>query len=74
MGQLHSKVIIRIVMATPGCQLDYLWNELQFRNGGHTCDPDLEAGRQVSDLDLDMEILRHSGHENLRPRQGSTCL
>ena len=26
-----------------------------------------------SDLDLDMEILRHNGHEKLRPRQGSIC-
>ena len=59
-------------MAIPSCQLDYIWNELQFRNGGHTRDPDLEAGRQVSDLNHDMEILKHSGHENLRPRQGST--
>jgi hypothetical protein len=33
------------VMAIPGCQLDYIWNELQYRNGGHSCDPDLEAGR-----------------------------
>ena len=33
------------VTAIPGCQLDYIWNELQSRNGGHTCDPDLEAGR-----------------------------
>ena len=33
------------VMAILGCQLDYIWNELQSRNGGHTCDPDLEAGR-----------------------------
>jgi hypothetical protein len=24
---------------------DDIWNELQSRNGGHTCDPDLEAGR-----------------------------
>jgi hypothetical protein len=24
-----------IVMAVPGCQLDYIWNELQSRNGGH---------------------------------------
>jgi hypothetical protein len=30
-------------MAIPGCQLDYIQNELQFRNRGHTCDPDLEA-------------------------------
>jgi hypothetical protein len=28
----------------------------------------------VSDPDLGMEILRHSGHEKLRPKQGSTCL
>ena len=32
-------------MAVPGCQLDYIWKELQSRNGGHTCDTDLEAGR-----------------------------
>ena len=54
------------VMAIPGCQLDYIWNELHSRNGGHICDRDLETGRKVSDLDLDMEILRHSGHEKLR--------
>lgn len=48
---------------------------LQSSNGGYyTCGPDLEAGRQVSDLDLDMEILRHSDHEKLRPKQGSACL
>jgi hypothetical protein len=29
---------------------------------------------QVSHLDLGMEILRHSVHEKLRPRQVSTCL
>ena len=34
-----------IVMAIPGCQLDYIWNELQSRIGRLTCDPDLEAGR-----------------------------
>ena len=55
-------------MAIPGCQLDYIWNELQSRNEGHTCDPDLETGKQVSDLDLDIKILR------LRPRHGSTRL
>ena len=32
-------------MAIPGCQLDNIWNELQSRNGGHTCDPDLKAGK-----------------------------
>ena len=31
------------VMAIPNCQLDYIWNEQQPRNGGHTCDADLEA-------------------------------
>ena len=40
-------------MAIPDCQLDYIWNELQSRNGGHTRDPDLEAGRHRSDPDLD---------------------
>ena len=30
-------------MAILGCQLDYVWNELQVRIGGLTCDPDLEA-------------------------------
>lgn len=60
------------VVAVSSCQPDYIWNELQSRNGGHTCDPDLEAGGQASDTNLDMEILRHSGHENLRPKQGST--
>ena len=34
-----------LVRAIPGCQLDYIWNELQSRIGGLTCDPDLEAGR-----------------------------
>lgn len=32
-------------MAIPGCQLDCNWNELQARNGGHTWNTDLEAGR-----------------------------
>jgi hypothetical protein len=36
---------IDCVMAIPSCQLDYIWNELQSRNGGHTYNPDLEAGR-----------------------------
>ena len=29
----------------PGCQLDCIWNELKFRTGELTCDPDLEAER-----------------------------
>jgi hypothetical protein len=32
-------------MAIPGCQVDYIWNELQSRFGGLTCDPDPEVGR-----------------------------
>ena len=50
------------VVAIPGCQLDYIWNELQSRIGRLTSDPNLEAGIEVSDLDLDMEILRHSSY------------
>jgi hypothetical protein len=33
------------VVAIPGCQLDYIWNELQSRIGRLTSDPNLEAGR-----------------------------
>jgi hypothetical protein len=33
------------VMAILGCQLHCIWNELQSRIGGLTCDPDLVAGR-----------------------------
>jgi hypothetical protein len=29
----------------PGCQLDYIWNELQSRIGRLSSDPNLEAGR-----------------------------
>jgi hypothetical protein len=29
---------------------------------------------QVSDLDLGMEMVRHSSYEKLRPRNYSTCL
>ena len=36
----------RGMMAFSGCQLDYICNELQYRNEGHTSDLDLEAGRQ----------------------------
>lgn len=32
-------------VAIPGCQLEYIWNELQSRVGGLTCDPGLEAAR-----------------------------
>lgn len=33
-------------MAHLGCHLDYILNELESRNGGHTHGPDLEARRQ----------------------------
>jgi hypothetical protein len=62
------------VVAIPGCQLDCVRNELQSRIGKHTSGSDLEAGRQASDLDLDMKMSRHSGLEKFRPRQGSTNL
>ena len=32
-------------MAISGCQLDYIWNEVQYRNWGHNCDADLEGRR-----------------------------
>ena len=44
-----------IVMAILGCQLDYIWNELQSRNGGHTCDRFsawLEVDESISSPDL----------------------
>jgi hypothetical protein len=31
-------------MAIPGCQLNYIWYEIQFRIGGFTCDP-YQTGR-----------------------------
>jgi hypothetical protein len=33
------------VVAIPGCQFGYIWNELQSRIGRLTSDPNLEAGR-----------------------------
>jgi hypothetical protein len=39
------KHIYHTVVAIPGCQLDYIWNELQSRIGRLTSDPDLEAWR-----------------------------
>ena len=49
-------------MAIPGCQLDYIWNELQSRIGKITSDTFWRLEIEVSDLDLGMEILRHSGY------------
>jgi hypothetical protein len=37
-----------IVVAIPGCQLDYSWNELQSGIGRLTSDPYLEAWRSLS--------------------------
>jgi len=37
-----------IVVAIPGCQLDYNWDELQSRIGRLTSDPYLEAWRSLS--------------------------
>ena len=36
------------VVAIPGCQLDYIWNELQSRIGRLNYDPNLEAQGYVS--------------------------
>jgi hypothetical protein len=33
------------VVAIPGCQLDYIWNEIQSRIGRLTSDPYLEVWR-----------------------------
>jgi hypothetical protein len=33
------------VVVIPGCQLDYIWNEIQSRIGSLTCDSDIEGGR-----------------------------
>jgi hypothetical protein len=51
------------VVVIPSCQLDSIWNELQSRIGRLTSDP-LSGGLEieVSDLDLGVEILRHSGY------------
>jgi hypothetical protein len=37
-----------VVVAIPGCQLDNIWNELQFGIGRLTSDPYLEAWRSLS--------------------------
>jgi hypothetical protein len=55
-------------VAIPGCQLDYIWNELQSRIGRLTSDPYLEDILEIedSDLDLGMEILRHSEFQKIK--------
>ena len=44
------------VVAILNFQPNNIQSELQSRNEGHTCEPDLEAGRQHAfDLDLEAE-------------------
>ena len=59
------------------------YNRLKSRNGGHTCDPDLEARRHrclIKTLTWDgmdmplIWILRNSGHEKVRCRHGGIHL
>jgi hypothetical protein len=40
-----AKLPMHVVVAIPGCQPDYIWNELQSRIGRLTSDPYLEAWR-----------------------------
>ena len=59
-------------MASLGWWFDCIWNELQSRNGGHTCDPDLEAGRQLT-FNPDLGSGRHTfklGHTCWKPTYG----
>ena len=58
------------VVAIPGCQLDCIWNELQSRNGRLPSDSFWRLEREVSGLDLGMEILRHSGYEYQKIKGG----
>jgi hypothetical protein len=47
-GHREERVLQRereSVVAVPGCQLDYICNELQSRIGRLTSDPNLETGR-----------------------------
>lgn len=46
------------MMAALGCKPDYICNELESRSGEHTCDLDLEAGRQQA-FNLDFVAGRH---------------
>jgi hypothetical protein len=71
---MRAVAVLAANMAIPSCQLDYIQDELQSRNGGggNACDPDLEAGRHrlliqilAWDDTLLIQILRHGGHENL---------
>lgn len=62
------------MMAISGCHFDYVWNEVQYRNGEYTYDSDLEAGRHRFCLFgfffLTWILTWQSGHEKFRPRQG----
>jgi hypothetical protein len=48
-NHIHIEMIFHSVVAIPGCQLDYIWNELQSRIGRLTSDPYLEAWRSLSE-------------------------
>jgi hypothetical protein len=44
-NSLPEDPAIPLVVAIPGRQLDYIWDELQSRIGRLTSDPNVEAGR-----------------------------
>jgi hypothetical protein len=50
----HCAHVMVSVEEILGCELDYIWNELQFRNGVHACGLHLEAGRKYA-IDLGHE-------------------
>jgi hypothetical protein len=41
----NAKQMKEVTVAIPGCQLDYIWDELQSKIGRLTCDYNLKAGR-----------------------------
>lgn len=41
---MYNDTLYILVMAILGCELDYMWNELQSRIGKLTFDPDLRLG------------------------------
>jgi hypothetical protein len=57
-----------VVVAIPGCQLDYIWIELQSRIGKLTSDPNLEAGR--SKFLTWILVWRYSGYELQKIKTG----
>ena len=47
-NEVGTLMVYVTLVAIPGCQLDYIWNELQSRIGRLTSDPYLEAWRSLS--------------------------